>query len=60
MSDWIVRTYDQNNNEVASFTIKNRTEQQAEKEAISSPEVQAAAQAENSDMGGWTMTKKEN
>ena len=59
MSDWIVRTYDDNDKEVTSFTIENRTEREAEREAMSSPEVQAAVQEEDSDMGGWTMTKKE-
>lgn len=59
MSNWIVRTYDRDDNEIASFTIENRTERQAEREAMSSPEVQAAVQEEDSDMGGWTMTKKE-
>ena len=59
MSDWIVRTYDSKDQIVASFTIENRTERQAEREAISSPEVQAAVQDEDSDTGGWTMTRKE-
>jgi len=46
--DWIVKTYDKSNNVRESFVIENRTEQQAAKEAMHSPEVRASAD--------WTMT----
>ena len=55
MSDWIVRTYDIRDNEVTSFTIRNRTEHEAVNEAMNSPEVQAAAQGEDYDTGTWTI-----
>jgi hypothetical protein len=41
--NWIVKTYDENDNITESFVIENRTEQQAEKEAMHSPEVRASA-----------------
>jgi len=35
--DWIVTTYDAEDNIIESWTICNRTESQAEKEAMSDP-----------------------
>ena len=51
MMNWIVKTYDENDEITESFVIENRTEQQAEKEALHSLEVRAAAD--------WTMTPNE-
>ena len=59
MSDWIVRTYDKDDNEVACFIIKDKTENEAQRDAENSPEVQASIQDEDCDMGGWTMTRRE-
>jgi hypothetical protein len=40
--DWIVRTYDEQDNQISSFIIQNRTESQAEREAMHDTEVRAA------------------
>ena len=40
--DWIVRTYDEQDNQISSFIIQNRTESQAEREAMHDTEVRSA------------------
>jgi len=47
--DWIVRCYDKDDNVTAKWKIENRTEHEAENEAMGSPEVKSAAD--------WTMTE---
>jgi len=39
MSNWKITTYDENDNITETFLIENRTEKEAEKEAVHSIEV---------------------
>ena len=48
--DWIVRTYDKHASQTSSFIIENRTEKEAENEAMHDAEVR------NSD--DWTMEEQ--
>ena len=40
--NWVVTTYDENDDIKESYIIENRTHKEAAKEAMSSPEVQAS------------------
>lgn len=51
MANWIVRCYDEDDDMTSQFTIENRTEHEAENEAMSSLEVKSSYD--------WTMTKEE-
>ena len=51
MSDWLITTYDVDENTTETFVIEDRTEKEAQREAMHSVEVR------NSD--GWTMKEVE-
>ena len=51
MSNWQVTTYDENDNITETFLIENRTEKEAEKEAMYSIEVRVS--------DDWTMEEIE-
>ena len=50
MSNWRVTTYDENEEVIETFVIENRTEREAEKEAMESDVVAF-------DCWDWTMTE---
>ena len=49
MSNWRVTTYDENEEVIETFVIENRTEREAEKEAINDVDI--------FDCWDWTMTE---
>ena len=51
MSNWQVTTYDEDDNTIETFLIENRTEKEAEKEAMYSIEVRVS--------DDWTMEEIE-
>jgi len=51
MSNWKVTTYDENDNTIENFLIENRTEKEAEREAMHSIEVRGS--------NDWTMKEVE-
>ena len=51
MSNWQVTTYDENDNITETFLIENRTEKEAEREAMHSVEVRSS--------NDWTMKEIE-